>query len=175
MREKLGADNAKLFQRRRLHPNQANAVLDSQRAIDQFLDMGTSAGARRVGRAWRVSELRLKSFDDLHKLWFIMLKERNVLLTERAWCKTNGRHWTNGASNMYKIKTSMGRVKCVVGERIRAVKAKRVTEALRDEAEGNTDITASPKSLAVYVINEDGTTRREKWPEVSASGTPFSI
>lgn len=124
----------------------------SRPGVLAFIDGDGGAGATRTGRAWRSTELRLKSYDDLHKLWFILLKERNVLLTEKEWCRSNGRHWVNGNSNIYKVKRSMARIKGVIGERARALKAKREFEDRHNQEksiEGLTqvaDLASSPKT-----------------------------
>jgi Mitochondrial 39-S ribosomal protein L47 (MRP-L47) len=66
--------------------------------------------------------LRGKSFEDLHKLWFVCLVERNRLLTERLFYKQEGRHMPDGV-RLTKVRKTMSRIKAVLGERERAVEA----------------------------------------------------
>ena len=68
-----------------------------------------------TGRAWRASELRLKSFEELHQLWFVLLKEKNRLLTDRS-VRDNARGWS-GVGRLRKVKESMARIKTVLRER----------------------------------------------------------
>ncbi|KAJ3504413.1 hypothetical protein NMY22_g17933 [Coprinellus aureogranulatus] len=78
------------------------------------------SGRRDVsGRAWKASELRLKSFKDLHTLWYVTLRERNLLATQReearrAGIKTALQAQTAMAGHCRK---TMARIKAVMNER----------------------------------------------------------
>jgi len=86
--------------------------------LNEFFDSveNFEAGKSKVGRPWRLDELRIKSNEDLHKLWYVLLKERNMVMTMQHY------HWEK---NIYfpnperidKVEESMENVLEVVRER----------------------------------------------------------
>jgi large subunit ribosomal protein L47 len=88
------------------------------REIEQKSDEGLDKDfVYDVGRAWRSNELRLKSSEDLHKLWYVLVKEKNRLYSD-------GYHYFNRLTPkqkacLNKVTLSMGRLKGVLGERER--------------------------------------------------------
>ena len=61
-------------------------------------------------------ELRGKSYEDLHRLWYVLVTERNMLLTEKHLAKTN-REPMRAPQRMTKVRKSMARIKHVLTER----------------------------------------------------------
>ncbi|KAJ7784561.1 mitochondrial 39-S ribosomal protein L47 (MRP-L47)-domain-containing protein [Mycena metata] len=74
-----------------------------------------------TGRAWAASELRLKSFKDLHTLWYVLLREANLLATQREEMRRIGlprlRLPPSNRVNSAKVRKSMARIKAVMNER----------------------------------------------------------
>ena len=58
----------------------------------------------------------MKSFEDLHKLWYVLLKERNALLTEFDDCEARNVQMPH-PERLHKVKLSMKRLKGVLNER----------------------------------------------------------
>lgn len=71
---------------------------------------------KKNGRSWRADELRLKSHDDLHKLWYVLLKEQNKLKSDFLMSKQLGQVYF-GHADLKKVRLSMARLLTVVNER----------------------------------------------------------
>ncbi|KAK1921928.1 mitochondrial 39-S ribosomal protein L47 (MRP-L47)-domain-containing protein [Papiliotrema laurentii] len=78
-------------------------------------------------RAWTAAELRYKTFAELHTLWYILLKERNVLYTQREERKRiNLQHRGDShgiTSRLSLVRKSMATIKQVLQERRLALQA----------------------------------------------------
>jgi len=71
---------------------------------------------QRPGRPWTLEELRLKSNTDLHKLWYVCLKERNMLLTMEHAHKIRNRALPN-PERIDRVNETMENIEKIVHER----------------------------------------------------------
>eukprot|EP00240_Pyramimonas_obovata_P011926 CAMPEP_0118934978 /NCGR_PEP_ID=MMETSP1169-20130426/14627_1 /TAXON_ID=36882 /ORGANISM="Pyramimonas obovata, Strain CCMP722" /LENGTH=142 /DNA_ID=CAMNT_0006877945 /DNA_START=217 /DNA_END=645 /DNA_ORIENTATION=+ len=93
------------------------SVTPMNRGIEDFFTVKADAEKPLVvGREWKADHLRLKSFEDLHKLWYILLKEQNALFTERYHAKQN-RQQMEAPHRLRMVRKSMARIKHVLTER----------------------------------------------------------
>lgn len=68
------------------------------------------------GRAWDANELRIKSSEDLHKLWYLLLKEKNAILSDNKLKKKI--HGTQGPQGrMRKVRQTMAKIQTIISER----------------------------------------------------------
>ncbi|KAL1933576.1 hypothetical protein VTP01DRAFT_7666 [Rhizomucor pusillus] len=92
------------------------------KGLYQFFENGEALPKRiTTGRSWTAKELRQKSFEDLHKLWYVLLKERNVLATQRGEARRQqlSTDVFDNSDRMKKVRKSMARIKLVLNERQR--------------------------------------------------------
>ena len=100
----------------------ATAARSSSDGLNSFLD-GTRFGPEDkaekepVGRAWETSELRLKSFEDLQGLWYVLLREKHMLSTEK-YAARGARVRMRAPHRIKMIRRSMAKIKTVLTERI---------------------------------------------------------
>ena len=88
--------------------------------LEELVEAAQGESAAAAGRAWRAAELRGKSFEDLHRLWFVLLKERNHLKSLRAAARAAGEGDILNPHRLTKLRRSMARIKLVLSERARA-------------------------------------------------------
>ncbi|KAL4221690.1 39S ribosomal protein L47 [Mactra antiquata] len=85
--------------------------------LNEFFDMDSLDDSKvRVGRPWRKDELRIKSNQDLHKLWYVLLKERNQLMTMEAMFHAQNQPLQN-PERFEKVEESMENLLDVIKER----------------------------------------------------------
>lgn len=68
------------------------------------------------GRPWKLDDLRIKSNADLHQLWYVLHKERNMLLTMEEYYKENATTFPS-PERLAKVDESMENIMAVVEER----------------------------------------------------------
>lgn len=90
----------------------------SVNGMEEFFDSPERMGKREVrsGSSWSKSLLRKKSIEDLHKLWYVLLKERNMLNTLEFHCIDEDEPMP-GPDRLEKVAESMSNLRDVIEER----------------------------------------------------------
>lgn len=103
------------------------------------------------GRAWTVQELRQKSWEDLHRLWWVCVKERNRLATEAYERKRieAGYGEYEAEARDKEIKLTMRAIKHTLTERWYA------WENARQEAVNDPEVDLSGRGPAFTPVVED--------------------
>lgn len=129
----------------------------------EFFDDPKNWGEMEVkcGRAWTVDELRIKSNTDLHKLWYILLKERNMLMTMEHECNDKMELFPN-PERVDKVEMSMENLETVVRERNRAYHLLEIGET--GEVKAETRVNAL--GLEETVHQQEYLIPKEEQPEV---------
>ena len=101
-----------------------------------------------TGRSWLQSELRKKSFQDLHSLWWKLLKEKNKLESQKQEARRFQIFFPN-SDRLHKTKLSMNRIKnCLTERRIGWLQAQAILEKERRAEEIKTS-GKSPEEIEV--------------------------
>ncbi|KAL3153356.1 hypothetical protein ABBQ38_011697 [Trebouxia sp. C0009 RCD-2024] len=99
--------------------------------LEEFFEAPLAEAEKpRTGKDWKAADLRRKSWDDLHKLWYVLLKERNMLASEQMRRKARGEKLPN-PSRTTKVRKSMARIKLVLSERAIAMPDPVQSQAMR--------------------------------------------
>ncbi|KAK5118452.1 hypothetical protein LTR62_002966 [Meristemomyces frigidus] len=139
------------------------------------------------GRGWTVPELRLKDWDDLHRLWWVCVKERNRSATqELARQQVGGRYGMYGdyESNMRRdeVNKTMKCIKFVLTERFYAWENARVSAMEDEEVDLEADVAKGENAylpgghdeeyLALDDENVTRTTPSTPLPTLDTARTP---
>ncbi|XP_041480302.1 39S ribosomal protein L47, mitochondrial-like [Lytechinus variegatus] len=92
------------------------------RGLEEFFDDPKNWGQPvvKAGRAWSKDELRLKDYVTLHKLWYVLLKEKNMLLTMQTEADRQEK-FLPSPERINKVEVSMENLKVILKERQEAL------------------------------------------------------
>ncbi|OMJ67261.1 hypothetical protein SteCoe_35630 [Stentor coeruleus] len=87
-----------------------------------------------IGKAWHASLLRLKSNEDLQKLWYVLLREKNTILSDDQLSRQH-RMPIDSRHRLVKVRQSMARLLTVIRER--EIEKEKYWNSLLEEYLGN--------------------------------------
>ena len=99
------------------------------------------------GRRWSAAEMRLKSSQDMSKLWVVLMRERNMLYSSRMEHRKN-KTKMKYPDRLSKVRKSMAMIKVVLGERERALDAAKFeARAAKEEHDRELKVERAAKGI----------------------------
>lgn len=97
------------------------SISSRNHGIEEFFESPENLGIKEIKSAapWSRDLLRLKSLEDLHKLWYVLLKERNMLLTMEHFFEAEDEPMPS-PERLEKVAESMSNLRDVLEEREKA-------------------------------------------------------
>jgi len=97
---------------------QSYSTTTTEKSLMEFFDEKKNWVEDKVkhGRPWKMDDLRLKSNTDLHTLWYLLHKERNMLLTMEEYYVKNATSFPS-PERIAKVDESMENILAIVEER----------------------------------------------------------
>ena len=126
------------------------------RGLEEFIDHTLFEGKKleSAGRAWKAKELSRKSLIDLQKLWFVLYKERNMLMTMDRLSKMMDGKLVH-KERLMKCAQSMARIKTVVRQRQLEAKRMAQVEFAQKKAQGFYKWPIEDSELARQVLESN--------------------
>eukprot|EP00055_Hartaetosiga_balthica_P008366 m.30983 g.30983 ORF g.30983 m.30983 type:complete len:305 (-) comp6266_c0_seq1:40-954(-) len=103
-------------EQRRYESTEQKSQMVMPEGLKKFFPDSDAWAEMDVGRRWKAKELRVKSDEDLHKLWYVLLFEQNKLLTVKLEGRRVGEELPSPL-RLKKVKQSMIGIKQVLRER----------------------------------------------------------
>jgi len=124
------------------------------------------AGLRDIfGRAWSAAELRRKSFRDLHTLWYVLLRERNLIATQMESYRRvsiSPGLVESVEKRDFQCRKSMARIKYVINERRLAYEGAIKIHAEKSEQAAK---KATETETERVVVSDDSSHSSERHPQ----------
>ncbi|KAF9533116.1 mitochondrial 39-S ribosomal protein L47 (MRP-L47)-domain-containing protein [Crepidotus variabilis] len=154
---------------------------DNLTGEDRYETIETPEAMRIIsGRPWESAELRLKSFKDLHTLWYVAAREQNLLATQKEETRRMGVTNPEMQVSLDKVRNcrkTMARIKMVLNERRLAFEgAVKLAGKQRENTNGNEDNTEIIAFMNELTREEDPKTKQFRAQRRNhASGQKVSI
>ncbi|EGF76766.1 hypothetical protein BATDEDRAFT_28225 [Batrachochytrium dendrobatidis JAM81] len=157
-----------------VHPTRSFSFTPTVLGLEDFFDSSKgwvwNEKELPTGRAWLAAELRNKSFDDLHSLWWVCCKEKNKLYSQQMEARRFDIFFPH-KDRIQQVKLTMSRLKLVIWERREAwmqaqaiLKTEQARQELLDSGMSTEEVEDRlVEMFPVPIVDSGKAVERKRW------------